>query len=262
LSPEDVNVAEKKDKRESLSPSGEQIVKHGFSLCKQKFFDLPNMVGDSCFHRRRNANGLMNTDEVIPRRENRNSGFQMREFFTEPVRQASEAPKLHSYGEICALDVARANVFKVRFAADWGWDRCDNLGRPVPVRPRVVGRAVDLHELSKVHVGAEVFFHCSDVGLEAIRSDLQPSPHSAAEVSDKLQGAKPVSLTDAVRDYQLALGVQGEPRVGVSPFSGITFGQVFFLSVDETPCLVELNVAGSYVLDAGIENAAEFFRQP
>jgi hypothetical protein len=144
---------------------------------------------------------------------------------------------------------------EIRIATDWGWDRFDDLGAgTVPSRSGVFRRTVNLDELGKVHVCAEAFFHRPDVGLEPVRRDLRPTGYPLAKVSDKLQGARAVTLGDQMRDYQLGVRVNGDPCIGISPFGRIVVVQVSLFRMDERPKLIELNELRSDVADAGIQD--------
>ena len=71
------------------------------------------MIRDPRFHRRRHAERLMHAPKVIVHMKQRDHGNVIVEFFTESVRQASEAPHVHSHIEILAFHVAGRSVLRV-----------------------------------------------------------------------------------------------------------------------------------------------------
>jgi hypothetical protein len=52
------------------------------------------------FHRRRDAQRLVNSAEVIPRHEHCNGRFQIRQLLAEAIRQPREPAKVHPDGEV------------------------------------------------------------------------------------------------------------------------------------------------------------------
>src|SRR5436190_11635644 len=144
------------------------------------------MVANPRFHCGRDTKRTVNANEIVPRHKNRDGGLEMRQLLTESVCQASEAAKLHPNGQITAFNVARANVRLVGVAADLGWDCLDNFAGAIPLRAGIFGRLpVNLDELGKVDVRAEVGFDSVNVTSESIGCDLIPADHAEAIVTEK-----------------------------------------------------------------------------
>ena len=61
------------------------------------FFDRPNMVGDTRFHRGSDAQTRMNTAEIVIGEVQCDSGFQVRELLAEGIRQPSKAAHRHPH---------------------------------------------------------------------------------------------------------------------------------------------------------------------
>src|SRR5438552_5282183 len=177
----------------------------------------------------------------------------MREFLTESVCQARESAKLHPEGQITAFHVARANVRLVRVATNGSWDCLDNFARAIPVGTGVVGLPVNLDELSKVNVRAEVGFDSVNVTSESIGCDLMPSDHARVVISHKRLGAFGVTLPDVIGDQQFGLSVDSRPSVGVAPLGRVASVQVPLFGVDKAPNLIKLREARADVADAKIE---------
>ena len=196
----------------------------------------------------------MNANKIVPRDKNRDGGLEMREFLTESVSQASEAAKLHPNREVRPLDMACANMRLVRVAADLGWDRLDNFARAVPLRAGVFGRLpVNLDELSKVNVRAEVGFDSVNVTSESVGCDLMPSDHAGVVIANKRVGAFGVTLPDVIGDQQFGLSVDSRPSVGVAPLGRVASVQAPLFGVDKAPDFIKLREARADVADAKIE---------
>ena len=85
----------------------------------QKVRQIPNAISDSRFHGGRDAQGLVNAHEVVPREVQAIRGPQVLPLFTEGVRQPREPAHLHSDREVLALDVGRAHFRGIGVAHDW-----------------------------------------------------------------------------------------------------------------------------------------------
>ena len=71
----------------------------------------------------------MDAHEIIVREVQSASGFQVRKFLRESVRQSRESPHLHSDRKVLSLDIRRAYMRGIGYAAnrsgynlqDWAW---------------------------------------------------------------------------------------------------------------------------------------------
>jgi len=198
----------------------------------------------------------MNADEIVPRHQNGNGSFKMREFFAKAVCKSCESAQMHPYSQIGALDMTRANVRQVGVSTDWGWDCFDDLGRSIPIRSSVVGFPVQFDELGKVYVRTKTFLYGPDVRLECVGRDLHSPSQSMAEVSDEIQGAGAIAPRHQVGNHELAFSVQPNPSVGISPFFGVSSFKVSLLCMHQRPKLVQLNVFGLDPAHPRIKNTA------
>jgi hypothetical protein len=108
--------------------------------CKTKeLSERPNMICDSSLHRGGDAERLMYPAEVVPSHVQGDGGFQILKLLAKGVHQPREAPQVHPEIQIGPLHMACADMGFVRVAADWGWDRLDNLAGAVPVRSGLSG---------------------------------------------------------------------------------------------------------------------------
>ncbi len=130
------------------------------------------MVSDLGFQCRAASKRLVNTTEIVPSNVQSNTCPQVCQLRTECIYQPRESSKMHQLIRIRSLDMPCADMREIGLATDSGWTRFDNLGWRVPIRSRVIRLAANLTESGKVNVGAEAFFHCSDVRSESIRGNL------------------------------------------------------------------------------------------
>ena len=82
----------------------------------------------------------MNTTKVTKRKPNHERSAVMFEALRKGVREASEAAKAHSNGEILSLDMRRADSFMIGIADAWDNLRRNDLGRAVSASPSGVAR--------------------------------------------------------------------------------------------------------------------------
>jgi len=81
------------------------------------------MVANASFHSRGNAQGLMDTPEVVIHEVERHSIAQVFNLFAESVSKASKPAHSHPHGQVLALYEASANVSRVGVTANCPGDR-------------------------------------------------------------------------------------------------------------------------------------------
>ena len=91
----------------------------------------------------------------------------------EGVRQPRETAHGHADREILAFHVAGANLRGVGVSHDWDLLRVRDIGGAVPALTFGIGVAVDLDDLGEVATVAEGGRNRAQIGLEAIRADLE-----------------------------------------------------------------------------------------
>lgn len=70
------------------------------------FFDAPDVISYTRFHRRSNPQSLMHAAEVVVHVEKRDCPHMILDFLGERIRQASKAAHFHPHREILAPDMA------------------------------------------------------------------------------------------------------------------------------------------------------------
>src|SRR5206468_3669350 len=80
------------------------------------FRNRPNVVSQTRSHSWRDAKCLVNAAKVVMHIVERDGGNMILNLLAERIGQASEAPDLHPHREILPLNVAGADVLRVRGA--------------------------------------------------------------------------------------------------------------------------------------------------
>src|SRR5437667_2905450 len=157
------------------------------------------MVCDSRFHRRCDAQSLMNAAEVEEGHIEIHGGFKMLNCFAESETQASKTAQVRPHAQVGTFDMRRADPRFVRVSADYDWNGCRDFRRLIPVWPLSVIGSVQLDELREIHIGSKVFFDGGNVTAESVRRKLKSSGHSFAQVSDEGIGTHRFALGNEVR---------------------------------------------------------------
>lgn len=187
----------------------------------------------------------MHAAEVEKGHVQMNRSLQMFERFAEAKAQARKAAQMRSDAEIGPLHMRCADVFELGIAADWDWDRRDNLGGVVPLRPFGVRLPVELQELGEVNIGSEVFFDGSAVDVQPICRDLKAADNALTEVADERQAINRIALSDKIGQDELRFGVNGHPDVLIAPFGGNVAVKMAFFGVYKGPEFVRLHESRS-----------------
>src|SRR5882724_6217231 len=112
--------------------------------------------------------------------------FQVFQLSTMSIGQASKSPELTSQGQIAGLDVAGADITRVRPSVLDDWDRSGNPAcGPVPFGASNIMAAVNLDELRVVYPPREMFFHRRHVPAQPVCRELKSTFNSFAQVLDE-----------------------------------------------------------------------------
>src|SRR3990167_1791943 len=120
--------------------------------------DLPNVVGDSCFHRGGHSKAFMNSAEVVMHEVKGESVIQVLDLLAEGVSEPRHSPHGHADGEVVPLRVARGDMLLVGVAVYNILARADAGRRTVSHLVLWSGR-VELHEQGVVNIGPESILH-------------------------------------------------------------------------------------------------------
>jgi hypothetical protein len=115
----------------------------------------------------------MNTAEIVIRKMQSNSGFQIVQLFRESVGHSGKAPHLHSHGQILPFHIACRDVICIGFSLPylgynlhgWAWGV---FGFAVVLA--II--AIQFYELRKIHVRTKRAFHGVHIESESIRLSI------------------------------------------------------------------------------------------
>src|ERR1022692_2292406 len=201
----------------------------------------PRMRTNPRFHRRSNAQGLMNAAKVVMHMKQRQHSDVIVELLAEGVRQPGEPPHVHPHVEILPLNVGRADMFGIGRTND----RL-SLG-PKKLRRAVTGcslgiAALDLDQLRVIDILSEGIGDGGQVHLVAVRGQLDSIRQAACNVPKELRRTPGVPPSCHPRQYELALSFNGRERPNVATDPGFHLGlcDVLLLAPDKRPDLIDL----------------------
>jgi hypothetical protein len=205
------------------------------------------MRTQASFHRRGNAQGLMDARKVVPHVEQRDLMNVIVNLFGESISQASEAAHLHPHGEVLTLHKAGRNVARVRIA-----DNFDALGA------KTLRRAV-----------AFLSFGITDgmnINLVAVRGQLDSIRNTLRNVPKEVRRKPGFSPPNKPANHQLGIRINRRecPYVSADALLGHLQRDVLLLGVAKTPDFIDLHAlrfdvpqSGILVLSAGRPDFAQ-----
>jgi hypothetical protein len=107
----------------------------------------------------------------------------------------------------------------------------------------VLGRAVRLHKLGKVHVPTERAFHGAYVGGESVACELDSICKARRQIGDKQPSIFCASLANPVGDNEFGVCIDGGPGPNIPnarlPAHGVRY--MLLLRVAECPNFIDLD---------------------
>jgi hypothetical protein len=161
----------------------------------------------------------MDTAKVIERKMQSNSGFQMREFLAERVRQSRQAAHLHPHGKVLALDERRADMLRVRATdahvgydlLDWAWG-VPRFGGSLPVI------AEQLNQLSEIYIYSKTFKHSLLVKMKAVSRELDAITEALCQFPTEHLSGVHCALADHERGNQFCVRIHSDKNPLVAKF--------------------------------------------
>jgi len=164
-------------------PSGNEII------------HIPEPISDSGGHGWRSAESAINFDEVVREISQSNGSDMVLQFLAQSVSQTGEAPRRHANAKIVPLNVARADVSRVRVPHDRvPLTASADSGRVALFGCGVIG--IDLHQHRVVNLTVERLVYGPDVHFQSIARELNAIAETASEVFNELSGTYRVTLAD------------------------------------------------------------------
>jgi hypothetical protein len=208
--------------------------------------DAPNVVGQPRFHRGRDSEGRMNAAEVVIGEVQGNRGFQVRQLFTERIREARKTAHRHTHRKVLPFDIASRDFVGIGIAnSDLGY----NLRDPWWGVPRigVFYVAEQFHKLREVHVRSEALRHTHGVVVQPVRGELHAISETVVQVPQESRCVGPESLAHVERGDQLSFRVNGDIDPLVADFGRVAFVNAGAFLVNERPDFINLQIPGGQV---------------
>src|ERR1022692_622024 len=213
----------------------------------------PRTLTDPRFHRRGNAQGLVDANEVVVHMEQSQHSDVIFQFLAEGVRQPGEPPHTHPHVEILSLNVRRADMLRV-----WRTDDRLSLG-PKTLRRAVTGcslgiAAIDLNQLRVVNIFRESIRDSGQIHLVAVSGQLDSIRQPACNVPKELRRTPGVPPSCQPRQDKLALSFNCGERPNVATDTGFHLGlcDVLLLAPDKRPDLINLDPLSRNVADHAV----------
>lgn len=157
----------------------------------------------------------MNPDEVVVHVVDRQRCSVILNLFRVGISQPGKPSIVHSDGEVLALNVAGADVLRVRPSLDRFLFAADALRRAVALLAFGVVH-VNLDEHSVVDIVAKGVLDGAQVRLRAVTGQLHAIGKASRKVFHKIAGGDRIALADHETGDQLGISVNGDPRPHVA----------------------------------------------
>ena len=209
---------------------------------RDDFFQSPNVVGNSRFHRGSHAQGLVNPAKVVIHEMDGRSVFMVFQFLAKAIGQAGESAVAHVQREVLAFNVARGNVQSFGLAGDVDFARSNANGRRIASFPHCRLVPIEFNQLREVDLGTESAFNGGDVGFVTVAGELNPLGEPFRKVVDELVSVARSAFANVEAGNQFCLGINGNPSPRVAHFFAAfeMFGDVLLFGVSETPNFINL----------------------
>ncbi len=195
----------------------------------------------------------MNTAEVVIRKIQGDSDFQVLQHARESVGKPGQTPKLHSHGQVLPFNEAGRDMLRAGVSAtNLGYNLRDSWWG-VPLIPVLAIVPVELRQLSKVSVSRERLLDslALDIG---VCGQLHPvignaTAHVQHEVLSVLTG----SFAHQKRRNELSVRVKGHENPLIPKLCGIVLPNVPNLLRDKRPDFVALNTTAGQLAHSLIQ---------
>jgi hypothetical protein len=126
----------------------------------------------------------MHTAEIVVSEVQRDSGFQVRQFFAECIREPRKSSHRHPHGQVLPFDKRRADMLRIRIASSdlgynprdawWGVSRIGSIELPEVAK--------HLRKLGEVHLGPKALRNRHGVVVKAVSSELHATRKAMVQV--------------------------------------------------------------------------------
>lgn len=223
----------------------------------QQFFDLPNVVGDSGFHRWGDSEGLVDSAEIVPSEIEGEHCVKFVPLFRKRIRQTGKSTHLHSHGQVLALDMRSANLAHIGIPEDGNLFATGAFGR------RVAGFAlgtggIELHQLREVNaLNTQAQDNSILIGLKSIGRNLEITLSGRCDLLRESYRV-PLGTTAKVPSedqFTVALNSNERPGIAKGDFIFALCSLRLFLHADVSPKLIALHVFDPQTMDTFVHQA-------
>jgi hypothetical protein len=218
----------------------------------QKLFDLPNVVANPSLHSGCNAKGLVNSAEIIPSEIKSQHSVKFLPLFRESIGQAGESAHLHSHGQVLALDMRGADVFRVGVSEHGNLFASNTIGGRI-ADFTLSAPGIQLDQLCEVNaLDPKTKDHRILIGLEPVRGDLETALCSRSQLFRECHGVSLRAPSKVPCQNELAVALNGNkcPRIPDRGFISTLLNLGLFLHSYIAPQFIAL-----YILDPQPMNA-------
>ncbi len=203
----------------------------------------------------------MNAAEIIERKMQGDSGFQVRQLLAERIRQARKSPHRHSHVKVLPFHHRRTDMFGIGIASsDFGYNPRDSwwgVSRIGSVELPVVAK--HLRKLCEIHVQTEAHRYAACVVMQAVTRDLRPAFDAGVQVPEECGGIAAKPLADVERGDQLGFGVNRHEHPLASKLLGIARADALLFLSDPRPNFVDLKIPGSESSQSRVHQSSAAF---
>lgn len=207
------------------------------------------MIADACRHRWRLAfEAHVRPGEVVVHEMKGDGVAQVFHLLTKGIGQAGEPAHPHPHREILALNVGGGHMSRVRVALDASGIGANARCRTVPLLAAWLC-PVQLDELGVVNIGAEHIFHCLEVGLVAVRGQLNAGAQTRGEIADEGDCRSSITPSEHPHRHQFGIRINGRPRphVTVTENPLVFRGNVLVFGMAERPDFIGLHALAGQI---------------
>jgi hypothetical protein len=185
----------------------------------------------------------MHSAEVVIGEMQRTRGLQVVQLLAEGVGQAREPADCHPHSQVLPLNMRSAHVFGIGVSlANLGYNLHDWLWGVPPGCIVLAVIAVQLYDLTEVHIRPKVLFNSIDVKPESVSRELDAIRHTVRQIANKGIRSSSAALAHCERGNQLRLGIDGYENPRIPKFGGIVFADVTLFLANEGPDFIALDV--------------------
>ena len=212
------------------------------------------MIRNPRFHRRRNAQSLVNAGEIIVHIMQGDCRFVVLNFLGKCVCQPHESAHRHPHREILPFHMACRNVRFVRRAGDRGFACAYTLCWRITHFATFRRGAVNFNQSCVINVRAKSIFNRVQIGLVAVCRQLDAMRQPPGQIVYKMICRIRVACANKPARDKFRGGVERNPCPHTAPaVAPIVCRHIFFFAANKAPNFIALNpfaiqVAKGFVL--------------